>query len=87
MSIQDFLEQFPEKNCKYDAMKKAANIGSIYKKTYRITDCVASTDKAVDEKSGEIGEIPEKDNPESSFPLTKEEDVTTNSWNYFISRI
>ena len=41
MTIQDFLEKFPEKECKYDAMKKAANVGSLYKKTYKITDCVA----------------------------------------------
>lgn len=79
MSIQDFLEQFPEKGCKYDAMKKAANIGNIYKKTYKITDYVALTEESDNEKSGEIGESPIKENPESSLPLTKEEDVTTNS--------
>lgn len=66
MSIQDFLEQFPEKNCKYDAMKKAANIGSIYKKTYKITNYEASIEKSVDEKSGENGETPIKDNPVGS---------------------
>ena len=60
MSIQDFLEQFPEKECKYDAMKKAANIGSLYKKTYKITDCVALVESS--EKSGENGEPPIKDN-------------------------
>lgn len=64
MSIQDFLEKFPEKECKYDAMKKAANIGSLYKKTYKITNCVALVESS--EKSGENGESPGKDNPVGS---------------------
>lgn len=64
MSIQDFLEKFPEKECKYDAMKKAANIGSLYKKTYKITDCVALVESS--EKSGENGEPPVKENPVGS---------------------
>lgn len=64
MSIQDFLEKFPEKECKYDAIKKAANIGSLYKKTYKITDCVALVESS--EKSGENGEPPVKENPVGS---------------------
>lgn len=64
MSIQEFLEKFPEKGCKYDAMKKAANIGNLYKKTYKITDCVALDVSS--EKSGENGESPEMDNPVGS---------------------
>ena len=64
MSIQEFLETFPEKECKYDAMKKAANIGNLYKKTYKITDCVALEESS--EKSGENGEHPQKDNPVGS---------------------
>lgn len=77
MSIQDFLEQFPEKECKYDAMKKAANKNYLYKKTYRITDYVASENS--DEKLGENGETPEMDNPVPSIGLTTDEGVTTNS--------
>lgn len=65
MSIQDFLEQFPEKECKYSAMKKAANADYLYKKTYKITDCVAS----IDEKSEEIGKSPEVDNSEPNIKL------------------
>ena len=64
MSIQEFLEKFPEKGCKYDAMKKAANIGNLYKKTYKITDCVALDVSS--EKSGENGEPPIKENPVGS---------------------
>lgn len=65
MSIQEFLEKFPEKECKYDAMKKAANKGSIYKKIYKITDCVAPVESG--EKSGENGEPPIKqENPVGS---------------------
>lgn len=64
MSIQDFIEQFPEKECKYDAMKKAANKGYLYKKTYKIDDYVALGDPS--EKSGENGEPPVKENPVGS---------------------
>lgn len=64
MSIQDFIEQFPEKECKYDAMKKAANKGYLYKKTYKIDDYVALGDPS--EKSGENGEPPAKENPVGS---------------------
>ena len=65
MSIQEFLEKFPEKECKYEAMKKAANIGSLYKKTYKITDyCVASVES--DENRVKTGNILKKDNPVGS---------------------
>lgn len=55
MSIQEFIEMFPEKLCKYSAMKMALHDGHLYKKIYKITN-VASENS--DEKSGENGETP-----------------------------
>ena len=57
MSIQEFIETFPEKLCKYSAMKMALRDGHLYKKIYKITN-VASENS--DEKSGENGETPIK---------------------------
>lgn len=78
LSITEFIRLFPNEGYIANSMRKAAQQGCIYRKTFRITDCVAPDESG--EKSGEIGESPSKeDNPESSLPLTKEEDVTTNT--------
>lgn len=77
ISITEFIKLFPNEGLIANSMRKAAQEHCIYKKTYKITEYVAPVESG--EKSGEIGETPIKDNPESSLPLTKEEDVTTNS--------
>lgn len=61
LSITEFIRLFPNEGFIANSMRKAAQQGCIYRKTYRITDCVAS-DKS-DEKSSENGELPEKENP------------------------
>ena len=61
LSITEFIRLFPNEGFIANSMRKAASQGCIYKKTYRITDCVAPVKSG--EKSGENGESPEKDNP------------------------
>ena len=63
ISITEFIELFPNEKFNANSMRKAAQQGCIYKKTYRITDCVAPKNG---EKSGENGEPPIKDNPVGS---------------------
>lgn len=65
LSITEFIRLFPNEGFIANSMRKAAQQGCIYRKTYRITDCVASVKS--DEKSGENGEPPiNKDNPVGS---------------------
>ena len=65
ISITEFIKMFPNKNFNANSMRKAAQQGCIYKKTYRITECVAP-ELVSGEKSGENGEPPEMDNPVGS---------------------
>lgn len=56
-------------------MRKAAQQNCIYRKTFRITNSVASKD----EKSSELKKSPEMDNLDPSISLTTNEGATTNS--------
>lgn len=64
LSITEFIKLFPNEGFIANSMRKAAQQGCIYKKTYKITDCVAPVESG--EKSGENGESPKKDNPVGS---------------------
>lgn len=66
ISITEFIKMFPDENFNANSMRKAAQQGCIYKKTYRITECEALGDNTSNEKSGENGEPPVKDNPVGS---------------------
>lgn len=66
ISITEFIKMFPNENFNANSMRKAAQLGCIYKKIYRITECEALGNKFLNEESGENGESPEMDNPVGS---------------------
>lgn len=66
ISITEFIKMFPNENFKANSMRKAAQEGCIYRKTYRITECEALGNNIPNEKSGENGESPEMENPVGS---------------------
>lgn len=65
MSIIEFAKAFPELSINTNSMRKSANEGHLYKKTFRITECAAFSSNT-DSKSGKNGESPEVDNPVGS---------------------
>lgn len=65
ISITDFIKLHPDEDLNPGTMRKAAQEHHIYKKTYRITECAASTSNSGC-KSDKIGESPEVDNPDGS---------------------
>ena len=65
MSITEFASTFPELNINTSSMRKAADNGYLYKKTFRITECAAFSSNT-DSKLGKNGEPPEVDNPVGS---------------------
>lgn len=65
MSITEFSKKFPELNINVSSMRKAANEGYNYKKTFKITE-IAAIDSNINRKLSENGENPEVDNPVGS---------------------
>ena len=66
ISITDFIKMFPNEGYNANSMRKAAQQGCIYRKMYRITECEALEGKTSNEKLGENGEPPMKENPVGS---------------------
>ena len=66
ISITEFIKMFPNEGYNANSMRKAAQQGCIYRKMYRITECEALEDNTSNEKSGENGELPVKENPVGS---------------------
>lgn len=63
MSVTEFIKQHPDENLNANSMRKAAQEGCIYHKTYKISAASISNDSS---KLGENGEHLETDNPVGS---------------------
>ena len=65
-TITEFIKMFPNEGYNANSMRKAAQQGCVYRKMYRITECEALEGNTSNEKSGENGELPVKENPVGS---------------------
>lgn len=69
ISITEFINMFPNENFNANSIRKAVQQGCIYRKTYRITDCVAL--EKTSEKLGENGETPTGTIPSEATEVNK----------------